>query len=265
MKEKDLSKKLDTTRLPVHIAIIMDGNGRWAKQRSKERIEGHKAGAESVRAVVRACRKLGIKVLTLYAFSSENWRRPKKEVQALMRLLVQYLRSEYKELKEKGIKLRVIGRITDLPKYVQKSLDMAIKSTENNSDMILNIALSYGGRDEIVRAARKLMQQAAEGKVTPQQLTEENFPDFLDSHGLPDPDLLIRTGGENRISNFLLWQMAYTEFYFTETLWPDFREDQLIEAIKEYQRRERRFGMISEQIYSSKISAQSEAETGTSE
>lgn len=238
------------SKLPRHLAIIMDGNGRWAQRRSLPRIEGHKKGAESVRAVVRACRKWGIKVLTLYAFSMENWQRPKEEVDTLMDLLVEFLRSERKEMVENGISLRVIGRPEDLPHHVQELLAETIKATSQNGNMILNLALSYSGRSEILRAFERYLKDVKQRGIEPGGLTEEIFSSYLDTDGLPEPDLLIRTSGEQRISNFLLWQMAYTEIYFTETLWPDFTEEELAEAIRDYGRRERRFGRIPGQVES---------------
>ena len=226
----------------------MDGNGRWAKQRSLDRVEGHKAGAESVRAVVSACREFGIKILTLYAFSSENWQRPANEVRSLMNLLVQYLYREFRSIRDNGIRVRTIGRSGDLPIRVQKALSRVINGTDQNEKMIMNVALSYGGRDEIVRATRHLLKDAMEGHIKPEQIDEKLFARYLDTGDLADPDLLIRTGAEFRISNFLVWQSAYTELYFTDVLWPDFRKEQLLSAILDYQRRERRFGMTSEQL-----------------
>jgi undecaprenyl diphosphate synthase len=246
--EKQALQRLDPQKLPKHIAIIMDGNGRWATQRSLKRVEGHKAGAESVRTVVRACREIGIKILTLFAFSSENWCRPANEVRSLMNLLVQYLYREFRSIGENGIRIRTIGRTTDLPRRVQNALDHVINGTAQNDSMIMNVALSYGGRDEIVRAAQRLVKDAQAGRIRPDQIDEKLFAGYLDTGELADPDLLIRTGAEFRISNFLLWQSAYTELYFTEVLWPDFRKQELLSAILDYQGRERRFGMTSEQV-----------------
>jgi undecaprenyl diphosphate synthase len=235
-------------KLPRHLAVIMDGNGRWAQRRSLPRIEGHRMGAEAVRAVVRACRRWGIEVLTLYAFSMENWQRPAEEVQALMGLLVEFLASERQEMIENGIKLQVIGRPEDLDPGIRALLQETEEATGGGHQMVLNLGLSYSGRSEIVRAVQRLMADAAGGRLDPQRLNEEAFSQYLDTRGLPDPDLLIRTSGEQRISNFLLWQMAYTEIYFTDTLWPDFTEDELAEALRDYERRERRFGRIGEQV-----------------
>lgn len=246
--EKQALQRLDAQKLPKHIAIIMDGNGRWAMQRSLKRVEGHKAGAESVRAVVSACREIGIKILTLFAFSSENWNRPASEVRSLMNLLVRYLYREFRSIRENGIRIRTIGRTTDLPRRVQNALDHVINGTVDNDAMIMNVALSYGGRDEIVRASQRLVKDALAGRIKPDQIDEKLFARYLDTGELADPDLLIRTGAESRISNFLLWQSAYTELYFTEVLWPDFRKEELLSAILDYQRRERRFGMTSEQV-----------------
>ena len=246
--EEQSLQKLDPQKLPRHVAIIMDGNGRWAMQRSLDRVEGHKVGAESVRTVVRASRELGIKVLTLFAFSSENWHRPASEVRSLMNLLVQYLSREFRSIRENGIRIHTIGRTMDLPLRVQNALNRVINGTVQNNDMIMNVALSYGGRNEIVRATQRLLKDALAGRIKPEQINEKLFAHYLDTGDLADPDLLIRTGAEFRISNFLLWQSAYTELYFTDVLWPDFRKEQLLSAILDYQRRERRFGMTSEQV-----------------
>ncbi len=239
---------VDSRRLPAHIAIIMDGNGRWAAQHTLGRIAGHREGAESVRVVVRTCRELGIAYLTLFAFSVENWLRPAQEVEALMRLLQEYLRSELHELRDNGIRLLTVGNLSHLRDPIQRVLAEAIKQTAHNRDMVLNIAVSYGGRDEIVQAARRLAEDVRAGRLAPEDVTKERFSQYLYTAGMPDPDLLIRTSGEYRISNFLLWQAAYTEFYFTDVLWPDFRRQQLIDAIAEFQRRERRFGRTGEQL-----------------
>ena len=234
--------------LPRHIAIIMDGNGRWAKKRSLNRIKGHREGAESVRDIVRVCREVGIEVLTLYAFSTENWQRPRQEVSALMSLLKGFLRSEVAEMMENGIRLSAIGQIERFPGDVLKVLRDVIDMTRKNQGMILNLALSYGGRDEIVMAACKIAADVRAGLLQVEEITEEVFSNFLYTQGMPEPDLLIRTSGEMRISNFLLWQIAYTELYFTPKLWPDFRKEDLYEAIYHYQQRERRFGKTSEQL-----------------
>ena len=238
--------------LPRHVAIIMDGNGRWARRRFMPRLEGHRQGAKAVRTVVEFCRQRGIEVLTLYAFSTENWERPSTEVSGLMKLLSQYLDSEIEELHSNGIRLSTIGEITRLPKPLQSKLATAKEKTRNNKAMTLNIALSYGGRQEIIKAAIKIAENIKSGALTPEDVTEELFASFLFTTGLPDPDLLIRTGGEIRISNFLLWQSAYTELYFTDTLWPDFNEETFQEAIHSYQERQRRFGKTSEQIETGK-------------
>jgi undecaprenyl diphosphate synthase len=241
--------EIDLQKLPGHIAIIMDGNGRWAQQHAMGRIAGHKKGAEAVRLTVRACREIGIKVLTLYAFSTENWLRPSGEVKALMRLLEEYLRSEIQEMLENGIRLTTIGDTEALKKPMKTILRETIAKTAHNHDMILNLALNYGGRDEIVGAVHDLLNDIRRGTLADQEVTKDLFSRYLDTAGLPDPDLLIRTSGEYRISNFLLWQSAYTEFYFTDVLWPDFNRDELFLAITEYQRRERRFGLTSDQIH----------------
>jgi undecaprenyl diphosphate synthase len=243
-----MMNKIDPERLPAHIAIIMDGNGRWAERHAMGRVMGHRKGAESVRVVVRTCRQIGIRVLTLYAFSSENWLRPEAEVRALLRLLKEYLDTEVQEMMDQNIRLTAIGNLATLGEPVYTTLMQTMERTAGNRGMILNLALSYGGRDEIVDAARRLVNDALAGQVTPEAVTKELIEASLHTAGMPDPDLLIRTGGEYRISNFLLWQMAYTEFYFTDILWPDFREKNLRCAIADYQQRERRFGMTSDQI-----------------
>jgi undecaprenyl diphosphate synthase len=234
----------ETMKLPRHVAVIMDGNGRWARQRKLPRIEGHRAGVRAVRGTVTACRELGIQYLTLYAFSVENWERPKAEVTALMRLLRRYLDAEIEEMRKYGIRLRVIGDHSRLSPAVNKVLDKAIQDTAGGSELILSLALSYGGRDEILRAVRKIGRAAAAGEFSPDELTEERFAEYLDTHGIPDPDLLIRTSGEQRVSNFLLWQIAYAELHVTPVLWPDFTKDDLLKALEEYSRRDRRFGGV---------------------
>jgi len=241
-------KEIDLTKLPKHIAIIMDGNGRWAENHTLGRILGHRKGAESVRIITKTCRRIGIQCLTLYAFSVENWLRPKEEVRALMNLLMQYLEDEMMEMMDHDIRLTAIGDLDSLEAKVFKKLVETIEKTAGNKGMILNLALSYGGRDEIASASRRLADDAVAGKIAADDITKELFSKYLYTTGIPDPDLLIRTGGEYRVSNFLLYQMAYTEFYFTDILWPDFCENDLITAIAEYQRRERRFGMTSEQV-----------------
>ena len=241
-------KEIDPERLPQHIAIIMDGNGRWAERHAMGRIMGHRKGADSVREAVRTCRRIGVRYLTLYAFSMENWLRPKAEVRALLRLLKEYLENEVQEMMDQDIRLAAIGDLDSLGESVQVTLKETMARTARNQGMVLNLALSYGGRDEMVEAARRMVSEGIAGRITPGEVTKELFAGHLSTAGLPDPDLLIRTGGECRISNFLLWQMAYTEFYFTEILWPDFRERHLLKAIADYQQRERRFGMTSEQL-----------------
>lgn len=238
---------MDSGKLPQHIAIIMDGNGRWAKSHALGRVLGHRKGAESVRAVVKTCRRIGIKFLTLYAFSMENWFRP-QEVGALMRLLEEYLEGEAREMMEQDIRLMAIGRINSLDKAVLKKLRKTMEETAGNGGMVLNLALSYGGREEIAMAARSIMNDGLAGNIRPEDMSEQLFQSYLYTSELPDPDLLIRTGGEHRISNFLLFQSAYTEFYFSDVLWPDFREPELLAAIAEFEKRERRFGRISEQL-----------------
>ncbi len=241
-------EEIEKEKLPQHIAIIMDGNGRWAKKKLLNRISGHIKGVDAVREVVTACRELGIKVLTLYAFSIENWKRPKDEIIALMGLLKEYLLKECDEMIKNNIRLRAIGRIEDLPGDVQKTLKEVIKKTESCNGMILNLALSYGGRTEILHAINGVLSDYRKGKIKPEEITPQRFSQYLWTCGIPDPDLLIRTSGEFRISNFLLWQIAYTELYVTETLWPDFGRKELLKAIADYQSRERRFGLTSEQL-----------------
>jgi undecaprenyl diphosphate synthase len=226
----------------------MDGNGRWAKKRSLNRIRGHREGAESVRDIVRACRETGIEVLTLYAFSTENWQRPRQEISALMGLLKNFLRSELSEMMENGIRLNAIGQIERFPDDVLTVLREVMDQTRKNPGMILNLALSYGGRDEIVTAARRIAAEVQAGRLQAEEISEGVFSKYLYTEGLPEPDLLIRTSGEMRISNFLLWQIAYTEIYVTDTLWPDFRRDELIQILRDYEKRERRFGVTGDQI-----------------
>jgi undecaprenyl diphosphate synthase len=241
-------EEVDREKLPHHIAIIMDGNGRWAKKKSLSRISGHLKGVNAVREIVTACRELGIKVLTLYAFSIENWKRPKDEVMALMGLLKEYLLKEGEEMVQNNIRLSAIGRVEDLPPDVQKTLKETIKKTERCDGMVLNLALSYGGRSEILHAIQAILSDFQKGKIKPEEINLQCFSRYLWTQGIPDPDLLIRTSGEFRISNFLLWQIAYTELYVTETLWPDFDRKELLKAIADYQSRERRFGLTSEQL-----------------
>lgn len=239
---------IDKNRLPRHIAIIMDGNGRWAKQHAMGRIRGHRKGAQAVRTTVTACREIGIAYLTLFAFSSENWGRPGEEVDALMNLLADYLDREASTLQEREIRLAAIGDIDKLYLPVRKKLLEVMKLTERNDKMVLNLALSYGSRDEIVAAVRKMVADQRDGKLKIDDIDKETLARYLFTASMPDPDLLIRTSGEYRISNFLLWQLAYTELYFTDVLWPDFKKSDLLAAIAVYQQRERRFGLTSEQI-----------------
>jgi undecaprenyl diphosphate synthase len=245
--ERALLARLDPARLPAHVAVIMDGNGRWARQRGFiDRIRGHEAGIEAVRETTRTCAQLGLKALTLYAFSKENWRRPEPEVRALMALLTRFLVIERDELMENHIRLGTIGRREDLPERVRAALDETMALTAGNTGLRLTLALSYGGRDELVRAAREMARRARRGELDPETIDETCFAGLLDTAGLPDPDLLVRTSGELRISNFLLWQAAYAEIYVTPVLWPDFRRLQLLEALVEYQHRERRYGGVVE-------------------
>ena len=238
----------DQSNLPRHVAIIMDGNGRWARQQGKPRVMGHRAGVESVQEIVRTAREMGIGVLTLYAFSTENWQRPTMEVQALMGLLKSFLESELATLVGNNVCLRCSGQQERFPVEIQKLLQRVIQETAENSGLVLNLALSYGGRSEIIQAVRVIAEKCCRGELRPQEINSEIFSDHLYTRGLPDPDLLIRTGGESRLSNFLLWQASYAELYFTDTLWPDFRKDGFMEAIADYQKRQRRFGKTGEQV-----------------
>jgi undecaprenyl diphosphate synthase len=235
-------------QIPKHLAIIMDGNGRWAEQRHLPRILGHRKGVETVQSVVDECLRLGVECLTLYAFSSENWGRPKDEVDALMGLLGSFLKKELSQLHKLDIRLQAIGELNRLPDPIRRILDDIVVQTAGNDRMVLNLALSYGSRNELVRAARALAAGVAAGRLDVQAIDEREVEAALDTHGLPELDLLIRTSGEMRISNFLLWQAAYAELYFTETLWPDFSPEQLQQAISEYSRRQRRFGLTGEQL-----------------
>ena len=234
--------------IPNHIAIIMDGNGRWAKKRGLLRVAGHKRGVDTVREIVEACAEIGVKFLTLYTFSTENWKRPKDEVSTLMRLLLNSLRDRVNELNDNDIRLTTIGNINALPDAVRKQLEFDIKRTKNNKKMVLNLALSYSGRWEMLEAIKKIADSTAEGKIKSKDIDEKLVSSFLTTKDIPDPDLVIRTSGEFRVSNFLLWQIAYSEFIITETLWPDFSKADLYDAIKIFQKRERRFGKVSEQI-----------------
>ena len=237
-----LEKGIDLQHLPAHVAIIMDGNGRWAKQRLLNRINGHERGAETVRTIVTASREIGIPALTLYAFSTENWQRSALEVSALMSLLKKFLETEKPVMMANGIRLNAIGQIERLPRDVQDALFQTIEATRHNPGMVLNLALSYGARAEIVRMTRILAEKAIAGSLDPQSITEETVSAHLYTHNLPDPDLLIRTSGEMRISNFLLWQIAYSELHITKTLWPDFSRNEYLDILKDYQQRNRRFG-----------------------
>jgi len=235
---------LDPARLPAHVAIIMDGNGRWAKKRMLNRVKGHEQGADIVRMAVRTSRELGIDVLTLYAFSTENWQRPEIEVSALMSLLKRFLKSEKKDMLKHNIRLNAIGEVERLPNSVNAILKETMQATENNTGMVLNLALSYGARSEIVRMVQQLSETVAEGKLRPEAIDEEMVSAHLYTRNIPDPDLLIRTSGEMRISNFLLWQIAYAEIYITDTLWPDFTKVEYLQILKDYQGRDRRFGKV---------------------
>ncbi len=244
----NLLDTIDKERLPHHLAIIMDGNGRWAKKQGFLRAFGHERGSESVKEIIRTCIELGIKNLTLYAFSTENWNRPKLEVDTLMKILVKSLRKELATLEEKKIRLNTIGNFEKLPTSAQKELSSVIERTKDNDKMTLTLALSYGSREEIVNAVKTISEKVKNNIISIDSIDDSIINEHLYTHNLPDVDLLIRTSGEHRISNFLLWQIAYAELYFTEILWPDFKEQDLYEAIISYQKRERRFGKTSEQI-----------------
>lgn len=241
-------EKLNLDKLPQHVAVIMDGNGRWAKEKGKLRVFGHKNGVFAVRDTVEGAAELGLKNLTLYAFSTENWNRPKLEVTALMELLVSTINKETKTLMENDVRLNAIGDLKSLPKRCYNELQEAIAKTAENKRLTLTLALSYSSRWEIVNATKQIAADTASGKIKQEDITEKLFESYLSTHDLPDPELMIRTSGEHRISNYLLWQLAYAELYFTAKLWPDFRREDLFEAIFNYQQRERRFGLTSEQI-----------------
>jgi undecaprenyl diphosphate synthase len=246
-----LKEKIDRTKLPEHIAIIMDGNGRWAQKKGNQRIFGHKNGVKAVREAVEGAGEIGVKYLTLYAFSTENWSRPKQEIDALMSLLVSTLNSESGTLMENNVRLRSIGDIEGLPKNVQQNLSEIIKKTEKNTGLNLILALNYSARWEILNAVKSILAESKKSEIDLNQINNDYFEKYLNTNGIPDPDLLIRTSGEYRISNFLIWQIAYTELYFTEVLWPDFNREELFNAIINYQNRERRFGKTSDQIKNS--------------
>ena len=243
-----LIEKIDKNRLPRHVAIIMDGNGRWAKAKGKDRSFGHQEGVVSVRKIMDAVTQLGLKYLTLYTFSTENWNRPEEEVQALMSLLVSAIHRETPDMMKKNVRLTAIGDLSRLREDAYNTLQECIDTTSANTGTTLVLALSYSSRWEITRAARQLAKEVLEQKINPNDITEARVSDHLTTKNIPDPDLLIRTGGEKRISNFLLWQLSYAEFFFTDVFWPDFREEELYEAILYYQQRERRFGKTSEQL-----------------
>ncbi len=245
---KNMKEQINMERLPRHIAIIMDGNGRWAKERGKPRLYGHRNAIKAVREVCQGCKELGVGCVTLYAFSTENWNRPADEVNGLMVLMGQTIKKEIANMVKDNIKLRVIGDLSRMPKVYYEQVKYAIEETKNCTGMILEVALSYSGRWDITEAARKIAREAVEGKLNPDEITEDTISNHLATEGIPDPELMIRTSGELRISNFLMWQLAYSELYFTNKYWPDFRKEDLYEAIIDYQHRERRFGKTSEQV-----------------
>ncbi len=243
-----LESRLDRNRRPRHVAIIMDGNGRWAQRRGLPRVRGHAAGAESVRVVARQARRLGISYLTLYAFSEENWQRPAMEIRVLMSLLSRYMQRELREMLTNRIAFRAMGDVKRLPEKIQTEIARVSAATAHDAKMVLTLALSYGGRSEIVQAVQRLARELLTGRLQPLEIDPATFSRYLYTAGMPDPDLLIRTSGEYRLSNFLLWQSAYTELYFTDTLWPDFREEDFLKAVYEFQQRQRRYGLTQEQI-----------------
>ena len=239
-----MEDNLDPNKLPRHVAIIMDGNGRWAKKRLLNRVKGHEKGVKTVRAIVRACREFDIPYLTLYAFSTENWQRPQNEIKALMSLLKSFLKKERAELKSQEIRLNAIGQIDRLPEDVRRVLDAAIAETATNVKMTLNLALSYGGRTEITEMVQEIGRKVADGHIAPDRIDQDLVADHLYTRAIPDPDIMIRTSGEMRISNFLLWQLAYAEFFVTDTLWPDFSREEFLAILDQYQKRDRRFGTV---------------------
>lgn len=241
-------QKIDLNRVPSHIAIIMDGNGRWARKQGEMRLFGHSSGVEAVRAVLKGCVELGVKNLTLYAFSTENWNRPKEEVDGLMNLMVETISNEVSELHQNGVRLHCIGNKESLPIACQNALDRGMESTKNNQKVNLILALNYSARWELIEATKEISKKVLKGELDSSQIDDKVLNDHLSTKNFPDPELLIRTSGELRLSNFLLWQLAYTELYFTDILWPEFGKTDLFEAVLDYQSRERRFGMISEQI-----------------
>ncbi|MDE6717746.1 MAG: isoprenyl transferase [Muribaculaceae bacterium] len=245
---KEITERLDMDRLPVHVAIIMDGNGRWARKRAMLRTEGHAEGVNSVNRITRLASDLGIRFLTLYAFSTENWKRPREEVDALMHLIGWTIRKETPDLVKNNVRIHLLGEIDRLPESVRKDLEEGRRATSGCTGLNLNICLSYSSRWELTNAARKIASLVEKGEFKPEDITEDTVASMLSTKGIPDPDLLIRTGGEHRISNFLLWQCAYSEFYFTPVLWPDFDNKAFAEALADYQNRERRFGMTSDQV-----------------
>nr|WP_320017440.1 isoprenyl transferase [uncultured Desulfobacter sp.] len=236
--------ELDLNAIPAHVAFIMDGNGRWAKKKLMNRVKGHEQGAQTVKEVVTTCRELGLDVLTLYAFSTENWARPKEEVKALMYLLKRFLKNETQELRDKDIRLNIIGQIERLPDDVRREAEQAMTATEKNSAMILNLALSYGAREEITRAVQQIVAKVRSGTLGDKDITDKTISDHLYTAGMPDPDLIIRTSAEFRLSNFLMWQAAYSELAFTPTLWPDFTRQEFYQILIDYQQRDRRFGKV---------------------
>lgn len=255
MNDKNNFKELkNNPKLPRHIGLIMDGNGRWAKGKGLPRVAGHNEGVNSVQEIVEVCGELGVEVLTIYTFSEENWKRPSWEVSTLMQLLVTTINKQIERLVRQNVQIRTLGRLNKLPEITQRAMRSAMKRTKNNTGLILNVALSYGGRQEITDAVKAIALDIKHGKLEPEDISTQSIADLLETAGQPDPDLIIRTGGEHRISNFLLWQIAYAEIYITQTAWPDFRKPHLVQAITDFILRERRYGMVSEQIQAKKSS-----------
>ena len=245
INRKDIPGEIDSGRLPAHIAIIMDGNGRWAQKNKLPRVEGHRKGVEVIREIIEAADDIGIKILTLYAFSTENWKRPRREVFALMQLLKYYLGKETKNLDEKNVRVKAIGDLDGIPPAARKVISRSMEQTGENTGLILNLAVNYGARAEIIGGVKKILMDAEAGRISAEEITQESFSDYLYTGGLPDPDLLIRTGNEMRVSNFLLWQIAYTELWVTPLFWPEFTRKDLYAAISDYQKRKRRFGGLN--------------------
>ncbi len=244
-RERELFEKIDFQRIPCHVAIIMDGNGRWARKRGLPRVAGHRAGVNSLKETIRIADELGVKYLTLYTFSTENWKRPSREVRFLMKLPEEYLSRELEELRAKNVCIKLMGEANGLPEHTRRAVEEAVIKTEENTGLTVNFAMNYGSRDEVIRAVKKISRLVSEGSLKEEDINEDTISAFLYSGGQPDPDLLIRPSGEQRLSNFLLWQLAYTEFWFTSTYWPDFKKEHFLQAVVDFQKRNRRFGGLT--------------------